>query len=154
MPDYDVVIKKVAPFTVASVREVIPDYPDQGHLWDELESYLSGHDIHPEGPCLTIYYSDPPEVDTQVCEPVSHPFKESMKVKQHALPGVDTMAAVIHNGPFLTIGEAYRAITKWIEANGYRINGPPREIYLRPAENASQTDAGTVTEIQFPVEKV
>jgi hypothetical protein len=35
-----------------------------------------------------------------------------------------------------------------------RITGPCQEVYLRPNENGSQTDPGTVTEIQYPVEKV
>jgi effector-binding domain-containing protein len=49
--------------------------------------------------------------------------------------------------------EVSKAIMKWIEANGYRCVGPVREVYLREAENVSQTDPNTVTEIQFPVEK-
>jgi len=153
MPDYDVLIKRVEPISVASVREVIPTYPEQGPLWDELESFLASHQIKPEGPCFTIYYSDTPDIDTQVCEPVSISIQEDRKVNQQLLPGVETMATVVHDGPFITIGEAYAAILKWIEANGYKINGPAREVYLRPAENGSQTDADTVTEIQFPVEK-
>jgi DNA-binding transcriptional MerR regulator len=76
------------------------------------------------------------------------------KEKQQLLPGVDTMATVVHKGPFLTIGEAYSAIIKWIEANGYGIHGPAREVYLRPAVGGSQTDPETVTEIQFPVKIV
>ena len=154
IPDYDVLIKRVEPISVASVREVIPTFPEQGSLWEELGSFLAYHQIKPEGPCFTIYYSDPPDIDTQVCEPVSIPIQEDRKVNQQQLPGVETMATVVHDGPFITIGEAYAAILKWIEANGYKINGPAREIYLRPAENGSQTDAATVTEVQFPVEKV
>jgi effector-binding domain-containing protein len=69
------------------------------------------------------------------------------------------MACTIHHGPFVTINEAYAAIGKWIDANGYRICGPAREVYLREARRSeavgvSQTDPDTVTEIQFPVEKV
>jgi effector-binding domain-containing protein len=154
MPDYDVIIKKVEPITVVSVRDVIPSYPEQGPLWDELESFLTYHQIEPEGPCFTVYYSDQPDVDTQVCEPVSTPIKKDQRVKQELLDGVSVMATVVHNGPFITIGEAYQAIIQWIEANGYRIIGPSREIYLHPAENGSQTDPATVTEIQFPVEMV
>jgi effector-binding domain-containing protein len=153
MPNYDVVIKKVGPISVASVRDIIPTYPEQGHLWDELESFLYRHQIKPEGPCFTIYYSDEPNIDTEVCEPVSSAIPEDSKVNQHMLTDVDTMATVVHKGPFISIGEAYTAIIKWIEANGYQINGPAREIYLRPADNGSQTDSETVTEIQFPVAK-
>jgi effector-binding domain-containing protein len=64
------------------------------------------------------------------------------------------VAAVIHHGPFNTLSEAYEAILKWIEANGYRINGSSREIYLKtPAELGDQNDPSTVTEVQFPVMK-
>jgi effector-binding domain-containing protein len=63
------------------------------------------------------------------------------------------MACVVHNGPFVTIGEAYETILQWITKNNYQINGPCREIYLHAAENGSQTDPETVTEIQFPIAK-
>lgn len=47
---------------------------------------------------------------------------------------------------------------KWLDANGYRICGPAREVYIREADQssagASQSDQNTVTEIQFPVEKI
>ena len=62
-----------------------------------------------------------------------------------------------HNGPLTALSEAYNAIGKWIDSNGYRICGPGREIYVRVTEQGhgkvSQTDPETVTEIQFPVEK-
>lgn len=61
------------------------------------------------------------------------------------------IACALHNGHFTTIGGAYNAIGKWITDNGYRITGPCREVYLKPARNGSQTDPET--EIQFPVEK-
>jgi effector-binding domain-containing protein len=153
MPNYDIVIKSVEPISAASVRDIIPTYPEQGQLWEVLESFLAHNQIKPEGPCFTVYYSDEPSIDAEVCEPVSTPIPEDPNVDQHKLPGVDTMATVVHKGPFITIGEAYTAIIKWIEANDYQISGPAREVYLRPADNGSQTDSDTVTEIQFPVSK-
>lgn len=68
----------------------------------------------------------------------------------------------IHHGPLTTISEAYNAIAKWIKANGYRIFGPNREVYLREAKPGgsgeagavSQNDPDAVTELHFPVEKV
>lgn len=152
MPNYDIVMKSVDPMLAATFRDVIPSYPEQGHLWDELESFLNHHKIEPTGLCFTIYYTEEPDIDTQVCEPIASSIPADSKVKAHQIPGVASMATVIHKGSFLTIGEAYAAILKWIEANNYEINGPPREVYLRPASNGSQTDPQTVTEIQFPVE--
>ncbi|MEK7310884.1 MAG: GyrI-like domain-containing protein [Chloroflexota bacterium] len=63
------------------------------------------------------------------------------------------MACTVHHGPFSTLSQAYDALMKWIEANGYHLTGPAREVYLPPAENGSQNDPNTVTEIQLPVEK-
>ena len=88
-------------------------------------------------------------------------MKEAGRVKVQTLPVVETMACTLHHGPFTSISEAYEAIVKWIDANGYSICGPSRELVLRePAGNpgggavkASQTDPETVIEVQFPVEK-
>jgi DNA-binding transcriptional MerR regulator len=155
MADYDIVLKKVDPVWVAGVRDIISSYPEQGHLWEKLETYLEQKGITPAGACFTIYYSEEPEIDAQVCEPLSNPIQTQEPILVHQLPGVDCMASVVHHGPFVTLPEAYSAVLKWIESNSYRCTGPVREIYLKPPLTpGSQADPNTVTEIQFPVEKV
>jgi effector-binding domain-containing protein len=153
---YDVVIKKVDEIKTASVRDVVPTPPEQGGLWGELEGYLAMQRVRPVGACFTLYHDDEfkeRDWDLEVCEPIADDISESKRVKVRTLPA-STMACTMHNGPFVTISEAYNAIGKWITDNGYRITGPCREVYLRPSKNGSQTDPDTVTEIQFPVEKV
>ena len=152
MPNYDVVLKRVDPQLVAGVRNVIPAYPEQGPLWNELETYLQQIKSAPVSACLTVYHADEPEIDAEVCEPLGRAVPESSRVKVHTLPGVEAAASVIHHGPFATLPEAYNAIWKWIEVNGYRVVGPVREIYLQePRQIGDQNDPSTVTEIQFPV---
>jgi effector-binding domain-containing protein len=153
MPTYDILIKKIEPFAIASTRGIIPSYPEQGGLWNTLESYLAANKTQPAGPCFTIYHADEPEIDAEVCEPLAAPIQADEPVKSYLLPGVEAAASTIHHGPFVTIGDAYAALIKWIEENGYQICGPCREIYLRPSNNGSQTDPSTLTEIQFPVRK-
>jgi effector-binding domain-containing protein len=155
MSKYDVVIKSVEEVKVASMRDVVPTPPEQGGLWQELEGYLAMNRIRSKDACFTLYHDDEyreRDWDLEVCEPVEGDLSESERVKVRTLPAA-TMACTIHNGPFVTIGEAYNAIGEWISNNGYRITGPCREVYLRPAQHGSQTDPETVTEIQFPVEK-
>lgn len=157
MSEYDVVIKQVDPVTIACVRDTIPSYSQQARLWKTLEGYLAMHRVRPTGPCFTIYLDEEykeSEVDAMVCEPINVDLAESSRVKVQQLSGAETMACAVHHGPFTTIGEAHNAVLKWIEDNGYRVNGPEREIYLNPAKAGSQTDPKTVTEIQYPVEKV
>ena len=155
MSNYDVVIKKVEPQRIASMRDVIPSYPEQGHLWQDLETVMVQNQIKSTGPCLTLYHSDEPKIDAEVCEPIAEDISlpQNTQVQTRELPAV-VVAAVIHHGPFNTLSESYEAVLKWIEANGYQINGPCREIYLQPpTEMGSQTDPDTVTEVQFPVIK-
>jgi DNA-binding transcriptional MerR regulator len=154
MSGYDVVLKKIEPILVAGVRETIPSYPEQGHLWEKLEAYLGQLGVSPSGPCFTVYHSDEPEVDAEVCEPLAAAIPAGGPVKVHELPAVAQAASTIHHGPFATLGEAYGALIKWIETNGYRISGPGRELYLKPpGDEGSPTDPDTITEIQFPVVK-
>jgi DNA-binding transcriptional MerR regulator len=157
MSKYDVVIKSGEQIKVASVRDVVPTPPDQGPLWEELGGYLTMNHIRPNGACFTLYYDDEfkeRDWDLEVCEQIDVDLGESRRIKVRTLPAVDSLACTIHHGPFVTIGDAYNALGQWITDNGYRITGPCREVYLRPQENGSQTDPETVTEIQFPVEKV
>lgn len=157
MSEYDVVIKSADEIKIASVRGVVPTPPEQGGLWQELEGYLAMQHIRPTGACFTLYHDDEykeRDWDLEVCEPIEAELSESKHIKVKTLPAVPTLASTIHNGPFVTIGEAYNAIGKWITDNGYRIIGPCREVYLRATEDGNQNDPNTVTEIQFPVEKI
>ena len=155
MPTYDIVLKKVDPILVAGVRDIIPAYPQQGHLWNELETYLDQQKAARAGACFTVYHADEPQIDAEVCEPLGGLTPESSRVKVHTLPSVELAASVVHHGPFTSISEAYQAIGKWIETNGYRCIGAVREIYLQPPRQAGdQADPSTVTEIQFPVGRV
>jgi DNA-binding transcriptional MerR regulator len=157
MSKYDVVIKQIEPVQVAGLRAVVPTPPEQGGLWDELETYLAANRIRPVGACFTLYHDeDHPERnwDVEVCEPIQGTLPSASRVHVYTLPAVESMACSIHAGSFATIGEAYNAILKWIDANGYAVTGPCREVYLKPPRHAGdQNDPETVTEIQFPVQK-
>jgi effector-binding domain-containing protein len=125
-------------------------------MWDELGSYLIQQGAKTPGPCFSLYHDDEykeRDWDIEVCEPLASDLKESDHVKVKELPAIANMACTVHQGPFVSIGQAYDAIVKWISQNGYRIVGPPREVYLREAKDGSQIDPDTLTEIQFPIEK-
>ncbi len=156
MYKYDFIVKKVAPLKVAALRGVVPQPPDQGRLWQELEGYLAMQRAQPTGPCLSLYYDEEykeQDWDIEVCEPIEGDLPETERVKVRELAGIEIMACVVHHGSLTTIGEAYEALLKWIGENDYHIIGPGREVYLREAKLGDQIDPDTITEIQFPVEK-
>jgi effector-binding domain-containing protein len=158
MSKYDVVIKKIDPIKVASVRGVVPTPPDQRSLWDELMGFLQGNSARMIGPPQAIYHDGEfkeRDWDIEVCMPITENLASTERVKVYDLPSFEKVACVVHNGPFATIGEAYDAVAKWIDQNGYQIVGPGRELNLRlPDVLGDQNDPNTVNEIQFPVEKV
>ncbi|MBN1438673.1 MAG: MerR family transcriptional regulator, partial [Anaerolineales bacterium] len=129
MPDYEVIVKKLEPLRVAGSRGKIPVYSEQFPLWRELGTHLSEKKIQPTGACLTLYYSEEPEIDAEVCEPVARDYPDTGKVKFHTLPAVNQAACVVHHGPFATIGGAYGFLSKWIEANGFECVDAVREVY-------------------------
>jgi effector-binding domain-containing protein len=156
MNKIDIVVKKVQPIKIASIRDVIPAYREQGSLWRELEIYLGSQRVRRAGPGFTMYHDEgykESDVDAEVAEPIAGDLPESRRVRVRTLPAVEVVSA-IHKGPYKTLGETIEAVIQWSEANGYRIIGPEREIYLQQASSGNQADSETVTEIQFPVEKI
>jgi effector-binding domain-containing protein len=92
--------------------------------------------------------------DIEVVMPLGEKIDPGQRVEVYELPRAEKMACVVHTGPFATIGEAYDALAKWIDQNGYHIVGPGRELNLRlPDKLGDQNDPNTVNELQFPVEK-
>jgi effector-binding domain-containing protein len=160
MPAYDVVIKSVVALRVAQARGVAPkmEQPELGitlgRLFAEVMGSITQHGATIVGPGITLYYDleyREREISVGACLAFEGSLFESEQVKVVELPAVETMASVIHHGSFSTMHQAYNAILPWIEANGYHIRGPNRELNL---EFESGGDESTfVTEIQFPVEK-
>jgi DNA-binding transcriptional MerR regulator len=154
MPSGDVVLKKIEPMLVAGVRGTVPTYPDQGELWQRLVDHVQACGADPAGPCLAVYHQDEPEIDLEVIWPLSAPIPTAAGVAVYELDGVPQAATLIHHGPFTDLHASYRILLAWIEANGYRICGPGREVTLQEPQGPDiQTDPTSVVELQYPVAK-
>jgi effector-binding domain-containing protein len=155
MSTQEVALKKIPTQAVASVRDVIPTFSDLGQLFGEAFGYLGQHRITPAGPPIGIYHDHEfreQDVDIEVAVPVTGAVPEGERVKRRELPAVEEMACTVHEGSYETVGATYGQLMAWIEANGYRMCGPVREVYVRGPESGG--DPSTyVTEIQLPVEK-
>jgi DNA-binding transcriptional MerR regulator len=160
MPAYDIVLRKVAPLRVAQARGMAAkmEQPELGitlgRLFAEVMGTLTGQGATIVGPGITLYYDAEyreQDIDVGACLAFTGELRETEQVKEVELPAVEMMASVIHHGSFTTMHQAYHAILGWIEANGYRISGPNRELNLEFEPGGDESKF--VTEIQFPVEK-
>jgi effector-binding domain-containing protein len=155
MPDYQVTIKKIEPQLIASIRDILPTYSDVGPLYGEIFKYLGKKWVFkPAGPPMMLCHDDEykeSDVDVEVAVPIGKKIKGSDRVKVYELPGVEA-ACTVYKGAYENISEAYNALMSWIEANGYQIVGPDRELYFTEPSKVKDPSEN-VTEIQFPVKK-
>jgi len=157
MPNYDVVLKIVPPMMVASCRVTIPTN-DQvpaylAPAYAKVYEYLRKENVKDNGLCLTVWHS-PADV-------YENEDAEAIVAVDRSLPGTDQVqiyelastqvASVVHHGNFEDFTQGHAALLEWIDANGYKISGPYREIYIKHDKSDL---ADTTTEIQVPVEKI
>ena len=151
----DVVVKKVDPVQVASIRAIIPDYGEQQPLWDEIFSWMERNHVKMAPPLTAVFfdigYKDS-QVDVEVACPIASTAPGAGRVVVRMLPGATEMATVVHTGPYESMPSTYAALMHWIEDNRYAIVGPNRELYWKtPGESADASEF--VTEIQIPIVK-
>jgi effector-binding domain-containing protein len=154
MSNYDVIVKSVSPLKVASIRDILPNYPSMGQLFAELIAYFQHRGVKEGSYCAGILH-DPgykeSNVDVEAVISIDTPIPGSDRIKVYELPGVEKMACLVHHGSYRRLQQAYAALVSWIEANGYKIIGSNREVYI--VGGNEQENESFVTEIQFPVEK-
>lgn len=157
MSNYDIVLKTVPAMLVASRRVTIPTN-DQvpkylGPAYKEAYDYVHKQGAKDIGPCFALWHS-PADVyeneDAEAVVPIDRPLQGTDHVRIYELPSTQ-VAAVVHHGDFADFTQGHAALLEWIDANGYQISGPYREIYIKhDKEDLSES----TTEIQFPVEKI
>lgn len=155
MPTQEVVLKTIEPQHVLSIREVIPTGEHLGALLGESCGAAERGEIAILATPFAIFHDKEfkaTDLDVEIVIPVAKSITAGValdggrSLKAHTLPRIDA-ACIVHSGDYETLSKTYEALGKWIEANGYHIVGPSREVYLQPPN----VEGGAVTEIQFPV---
>ena len=156
MPEYQVTLKNVDPLLVASIRETLPAYSEVSRLYEELFKYLGKSFAFPSGTPMAIYHDTEyreRDADMEAVVPIKRKVRGTSRIKVGELPGVPQMACVLHKGDYNSLGQAYQALTAWIEKNGYHITGSSREVYIQGPGRGGKDPVSFITEVQFPVEK-
>jgi DNA-binding transcriptional MerR regulator len=132
---YDVILREIEPALAATYREVAADDDRIQQMFDMLETYVAGFDrARADKPPFSIYYDDEyreKDVDAEIAVPLTYAIPENELIRVRQLPRLTNVACVVHVGEYADIYQAYNALLAWIGANGYRMMGPIREVYLR-----------------------
>ncbi len=156
MPEYDVALKTVPPMMVAACRIRIPTNDMVPKVLGDAYARTYDH-VRAQGgraldPCMALWHTSADtyaDEDAEAIVPVDRALPNSDEVKVYQLDGA-TVASAVHHGNFAEFTQLHPALLRWIEANGYSIVGPSREIYIRLDHQQPQD---SVTEVQYPVEK-
>lgn len=105
--------------------------------------------VPPSGAPFVIYHAFEPEIDAEVCVPVSQPVEANGLIESRHLPAV-SVAQTTHFGPYEELGGAYEALQAWVRDNGFEPNGPVLERYLA-GPGDPMPDSAYRTEIELPI---
>ncbi|SRR6266496_1401134 len=158
----DVVIKSIPAQLFLSIRAILPSPEEMLQLVQQVQRILPSRvDQRILGPFAGIVYTDgfalmnnDVEFGYLLKKPVEGPIvlSEDYVLRMHELPAVQTMATAVQIGGPDLVFVALGRIGQWIEANGYRIAGPYREIGLElPSSNMYDE---MIIEVQMPIEKM
>ncbi|WP_458690890.1 MerR family transcriptional regulator [Nocardia tengchongensis] len=152
MPDNEVVVKSLPSVRIAEMTGVATDIDSVGlviePLYDELFRRLETVGIRPSGPGIA-HYDDSPDggivvhAGIEVCAPL----RDDDGLRIVDLPAIEQAATIVHRGSMAASLPTFQALGRWIDANGYRSVGYPREINLECPANLDDW----VTEFQEPI---
>jgi DNA-binding transcriptional MerR regulator len=163
---YDIVVRETGSQLMAIMHEVVADDDRIQFMFEELERYAARFHMRADKPPMCVYHDADyreNDIDVEVMVPLKNAIPGADEIRVLELPGIKNAACVVHTGSYATIDQAYNALLRWIEANGYRMAGPVREVYLRytadglgfalPPTYLARDANSFVTELQLPVEK-
>lgn len=155
----NVVIKSVPSQAVLSLRTIIDDFEQGIEIFAQVRRTLPEKNNY--GFIFCICHSEiiaERDLDMEIgclIKSKSHDalmLDNALELRFRELPGSETMATIVVKGALETIHSGYSRIGQWVERNGYRLAGIPREISLQLPQRMDGSDL--ITEIQFPVKLI
>lgn len=152
----EVSIKFLMGIKFASVEKEGP-VGEIGKALEQLYQFLKEKKVKVTGAAMGLFHDDPKSFNPQkaryeVCFPISGKFKEEGGIKSKEMEK-GPFACITHAGPIEKLPDAYQAILKWIEDNGYQVSGPTREVYHKGIGEAGGSLQECLIELQFPVKR-
>jgi DNA-binding transcriptional MerR regulator len=155
MTAYDVLLKPAQPIRAAALRASLASDHDTTALFTTLGAQLETARIPLTLPPIAVWYDNDkgPADETQdvlLALPVDGGVPRSAQLEIVELPTAELLATTVHRGSLSTLGQAYVALHRWADENGYRVVGPSRVVYVQGGSDAF--DPAAVLEVQLPVQ--
>jgi effector-binding domain-containing protein len=149
-PAFDVQVV-TAPAVHAIVLPMKGSYMQHPDAFGRLGTFLTGHNVKPEGPIFARYYSDPSVGEANlvwevgIAVPAGTTAEAPFEVKD--IPSALT-AVHAHQGALEELGSAWGTMIQWVTTNGYQMAGPPTQVF-----KGDMMSGPPQVEMQVPVAK-
>lgn len=154
--DYNVTLKTIPERYVASVRQVIPAYDQEGILWEMMCREAERQKVQLAAPCygMAIFHDEghkEHDPDVEIQSAVVGKYQDTEHVKFKTVPPIQ-IASVTYKGSYDQMARVNAAVANWVVENGYDFDGKSFCIYhVSPGETSNPDEL--VTEVCFPVKK-
>jgi DNA-binding transcriptional MerR regulator len=155
IPSHDIQVKRIPAVRVAELTATAASLEPESitpviqPLYQELGQRLGQAGLNPAGPGIA-FYQDAPDGEGVVVHatlPVNAAPASGRGFEITDLPEIAQSATIVHHGSMDNVMATIQALAQWIEDNGYRSSGYPRELYLECPDDRDKW----VTELQEPI---
>jgi DNA-binding transcriptional MerR regulator len=159
--DYDVVTKSVPAMPFLALRCVCDDMDEAVRMVRSVAEEGARQiraSLRDKLMVIARNDQDDEKLDLEIGFSLTRPSNATVRIagdlvlRAAELPAVETMATLARSGTNPESHSSFGAIGLWIEANGYEVAGPCREVFLEPVIGPPGFD-GALVEIQFPVRR-
>lgn len=151
---YDVELKEVEAINVLSLRGIIPQYNQEGILWERLSTYAAEQGITCKSGGYSTYFDEEYQEsnpDVEIAIPVDKLGESEGDFIFKEYPALKTAATLRFSGPFDGgYDAACEKLATWMEQEGYEFAGNLRgHVLVDPCEEPNPEH--WLTELQVPV---
>lgn len=178
--DDQITVKSTEPVRALSIREIVPFAAYGEILMQEVLHALEACSLSVDAPWIMLGHGMNEfrrNADIEIAVPVPHSFTGAVSLRDdrnlvdalcqldgyeppstltkrqmivREIPGLAHAACIIHTGRYDLLKKTGELLDRWIEANGYQVQGHPRYILHRgPVQRVHPSHY--ITEIQMPV---
>jgi DNA-binding transcriptional MerR regulator/effector-binding domain-containing protein len=157
----DVIVRADPAQWLLSTRQILPSFAAARDVIGEVvRSAKKAIPADTLGPLIAIAHApefEPDRLDVEIGYVVRSKTNPSVKqssgieLQLRELPATERMATCVRIGPPEQAHLITEKIGAFVEANGYRLAGPSRELFLQPPRLDRMAES--VVEMQFPIEK-
>jgi DNA-binding transcriptional MerR regulator len=149
-----VAIKTIPAHKAISLRDRIYDFPEEGRLWKKLTEECDRLNVKVSAFCSAVAIQheinyEENYIDVEVQLSVDKMMKDTGSLSFRQVPEHE-VASVMFQGTYSQIGAINLYAAKWIEQNGYEVDGDVFCIYHNSPKD-ERDENNYITEVCFPV---